>query len=351
MMLAFGAGALLFAVTVELYGHALMQVHTGHIGMIEMFTTILGALIGSALYLIINKWLERYLKSDGMQERQISNSTSDGMQERQTSNSTTEDEEKPAPLPSESDSLAESMRAQKIASSQSEIATQTTQTTPSLSCRVIEQLKNAVSPRVFPWDRPQSTTSVRGRGKAMRHSIVGMQSPRESRHAKSVAFALFLGLLLDGVPEGILMGFLSAEGHLTPVLIVSLFVANFPEAFSSASLMLEAHLPASQIIGMWSGLCVLVGCLAWFSCWSLLLFFPEFGHGGFQSTLLPMPVLLGIALIEGITGGAMIACIASVMLPEAFDRVGKSDGAFYTQSGFLCTSGFLTSVALKTLFG
>jgi len=35
------------------------------------------------------------------------------------------------------------------------------------------------------------------------------------------------------------MGFLSAEGHLTPVLIISLFIANFPESFSSASIMQE----------------------------------------------------------------------------------------------------------------
>merc|ERR1719440_1663924 len=90
------------------------------------------------------------------------------------------------------------------------------------------------------------------------------------QHAKSVALALFLGLLVDGVPEGVLMGFLSAEGHLTPVLIISLFVANFPEAFSSASLLIQAKMSTSKIIGMWTGLCLLVGCLSGLSCYLLL---------------------------------------------------------------------------------
>merc|ERR1719174_1706076 len=97
---------------------------------------------------------------------------------------------------------------------------------------------------------------VRGREKALR----ALHDPHEVQHAKSVAFALFLGLLVDGVPEGVLMGFLAAEGHLTPVLIISLFVANFPEAFSSASLLVQARLSVAKIIGMWTGLCTLVGC-------------------------------------------------------------------------------------------
>merc|ERR1719263_443771 len=102
-----------------------------------------------------------------------------------------------------------------------------------------------------------------------------------------------------------------------------------------------------MIVGMWTSLCILVGCLCGGSCYTLLYFFPTFGHGNSD---LPAAVLLGIALVEGITGGAMIACISAVMLPEAFESAGKT-GPFYTQSGFLCAAGFLMSVALKALFG
>merc|ERR1719148_154351 len=61
LMMAFGAGALLFAVATELYGHALHEVDTGHLGIDEMFTIIFGALCGGAFYLTINEWLDKYL--------------------------------------------------------------------------------------------------------------------------------------------------------------------------------------------------------------------------------------------------------------------------------------------------
>merc|ERR1719159_599988 len=115
-----------------------------------------------------------------------------------------------------------------------------------------------------------STDAIKSEGEAQ-----ALHDPKEVQRAKSVAFALFLGLLVDGVPEGILMGFLSAEGHLTPVLIISLFVANFPEAFSSASLLMEAQMGYGTIIGMWTGLCLLVGCLCGASCYLLLSMYPE----------------------------------------------------------------------------
>jgi len=169
-------------------------------------------------------------------------------------------------------------------------------------------------------------------------------SGSEAARGKHVAFALFLGLTVDGVPEGILMGVLAAEGHLSAVLIISLFVANFPEAFSSASLMRQGGVSRLKIVGMWSGLCVGVGLLAGFACFMLKHFFPTYPGGDD----LPQGLLIGVAVVEGITGGAMIACIASVMLPEAFTRTGK-DGCLCCSSGFLCTAGFLIAVVLKAL--
>jgi len=44
----------------------------------------------------------------------------------------------------------------------------------------------------------------------------------------------------------------------------------------------------------------------------------------------------------------MIACIATVMLPEAFHRAGK-EGLLVFSSGFLCTAGFLVAVTMKAL--
>lgn len=334
LMMAFGAGALLFAVTVELYGHALHEVSLGNLGLFEMFTTIFGALLGAAFYLTINKWLEEYLVAEP-EEKEGEDV------EGQEGSASSKPEKK-------SLSVMDALKTQSLAKQKEdeEAARQNTEEESSRAkslwkkAKVVKTVGRSISTM-----KPEDLQKLRGRTKVI-------QSAEDVQHAKSVAFALFLGLLVDGVPEGVLMGFLAAEGHLTPVLIVSLFVANFPEAFSSASLLIQAGMSTGKIIGMWTGLCILVGCLGGASCFLLLLMFPEYGHGGLHNPNadLPMSVLLGIALVEGITGGAMIACISSVMLPEAFERAGKS-GPFYSQSGFLCTSGFLLSVALKAVFG
>jgi len=168
--------------------------------------------------------------------------------------------------------------------------------------------------------------------------------PQMAERGKHVAFALFLGILVDGVPEGLLMGFLAAEGHLSIVLVISLLVANFPEAFSSASLMRQGGVSCMRIVSMWGGLCLMVGALAGVACFTLNYFFPTYPGGDD----LPQSLLFAVAVIEGITGGAMIACIATVMLPEAFQRAGK-EGPLWASSGFLCTAGFLVAVVLKAL--
>lgn len=330
LMMAFGAGALLFAVTVELYGHALHEVSMGRLGLAEMFTTICGALCGAAFYLTINRWLEEYLMHDTKHE------VADGKDEEKG-------EEKKSKA-EESAPLMAAIRAQSAAkeAEKAEEKKSTPRTGKELWGKA-RQKKTIL--RMTSVMGKTDLQRIRGREKALR----ALHDPEEIQHAKSVAFALFLGLLVDGVPEGILMGFLSAEGHLTPVLIISLFVANFPEAFSSASLLIQAGMKTPAIVGMWTGLCVLVGCLGGLSCYLLLLWFPDFGQPG-RGNHLPFSILVGIALTEGITGGAMIACIASVMLPEAFERAGKG-GPFYQQSGFFCCAGFLLSVALKALFG
>lgn len=346
LMMAFGAGALLFAVTVELYGHALAQVADGDLGLMEIFTTIFGAFVGCAFYLTINQWLDDWMMKD-LDDVESGKEIADDKKTAAVQD---------AASPQETDSLMKELKKQRDAAETEKATVEA----PS-SGRGKDLWKKAIpkaladkssvvkAARIIRSDSIMRKGESRLRGREIAFRALHEQD-NDDKHAKSVAFALFLGLLVDGVPEGVLMGFLAAEGHLTPVLVISLFVANFPEAFSSASLLVQAKMSVPKIIGMWTGLCLLVGSLGGLSCYLLLLVFPEFGQGGLHSKALPMPVLLGISLVEGITGGAMIACISAVMLPEAFEQAGKH-GPFYTQSGFWCTSGFLLSVALKALFG
>lgn len=158
---------------------------------------------------------------------------------------------------------------------------------------------------------------------------------------RECALNIFLMLLVDGIPEGILMGFMASSGFLSSTFVLSLLVANFPEAFAGSTLLVGGGFPTYQTLGMWTGLMLLVAGLAGISC-SILL---EYG-----SSHQALHIELIKAMIEGLAGGAMISGIAAVMLPEAFEKSDKR-GWIIQSSGFLCTVGFLMSVGLKTMLG
>jgi hypothetical protein len=421
-MMSFGAGALLFAVTIELYAHALHQLRSGHILFYtEMLVIILAAVTGAAFYLYINQMLEDYLMSEegpgtvpkspkgkGPKSPKIkitnvedglaheATGTESARTECSTSRSTTgrctgsalanypvKEPRKQSVIVSLQQTHAlpppttAPSRPAKSALLPPAIKTALpSETTPLLGESHEEKQKRLRARAKALWRKVrtkvmfmakvkiQAKNHPRGRERGVQAFVAAckdwakrMEQPRAEgeeddseerqailKHAKLVALQLFLGLLVDGVPEAVLMGFLAAKGHLTPVLIVALFFANFPEAFSSASLLTVARLSPFAIVGMWTFLCVVVGIIAGISCWALLAAFPGYATG----ELLPTPVLMCIASIEGLTGGAMIACIAHVMLPEAFERMGKSP-PLYLSSGFMCTCGFLSAVLLKSL--
>merc|ERR1719343_665962 len=71
---------------------------------------------------------------------------------------------------------------------------------------------------------------------------------------------------MDGLPEGIMLGFLAAEQRLSLALVISLFVANFPDAFSAAILLRQARRSVLHIMGQWTAVCVLTATLAAISC-------------------------------------------------------------------------------------
>lgn len=372
--MAFGAGALLFAVTIELYGHTLRELQLGNVGLLEVLATIGGALVGALFYLVVNRWLEEIMEAGEDEDSSDSEASSEHGSAR-------------AALPpvagqpaTETSPLLPTKNRRVSHSGAPTMPDKTSRRTfssfsagDSASLSGISDLSRRkslivmhTSPDVQEAPRPRGRTSILNamsqtgalspslpKGVETSFSAIP-ESPRSGQddekdkdadgQGAKVGFALFMGILVDGVPEGLLMGFLAAEDHLSMVLILSLLVANFPEAFSSASLMSEAGVSKAKILSMWGGLCILVGALAGGSCFALKYFFPTYPDGG----NLPPALIFSIATIEGITGGAMITCIATVMLPEAFERAGKG-GWLCASSGFLCTAGFLVAVMMKAL--
>jgi len=154
-----------------------------------------------------------------------------------------------------------------------------------------------------------------------------------SNRAKNVAISMWLGVTLDGIPESVMMGFMAKNNNLTWVLVVSIFIANFPEAFSAASMLKSHNMHSGKIMMMWCSIFVNTGMLAMLG-WVMMPSNVE----AFSPTGIAMDIVTGV--MEGITGGAMMAMTSTAMLPEAFDSAGPLSGLFFVM-------GFVLSVAIK----
>lgn len=144
------------------------------------------------------------------------------------------------------------------------------------------------------------------------------------------AMAIWLGILIDGVPESLVIGMLakSASG-ISLAFIAGVFLANLPEAMSSAVSMARGGMGKPKIFLMWGSICLMTGIGAFLGA-SL---FPADREGA---------VFFFVLAIEGVAAGAMLTMIAETMLPEAFEHGGAIVG--------LCTlAGFLTTLCVKVL--
>jgi len=140
----------------------------------------------------------------------------------------------------------------------------------------------------------------------------------------SAAMAIYLGILLDGIPESFVIGAHATTNGVTVSLVGALFLANLPEALSSAAGMKEQGLSARNIMAMWTSLMVITGVGA-----------------GVGAVLLRGAPDEAFAFIEGLAVGAMLTVIAETMLPEAFHKGGGVVG-LSTLAGFLATAFFST---------
>jgi len=144
------------------------------------------------------------------------------------------------------------------------------------------------------------------------------------------AMAIWLGILLDGIPESMIIGMLTKSvTGISLAFIAGVFLANLPEAMSSAIGMQKGGMKFWRILWMWASLTLLTGVGAVLG----VLIFPSNPQGS---------SFYFIAAIEGLAAGAMLTMIAETMLPEAFEQGGAI-------VGFSTLMGFLTALFIKTL--
>jgi len=150
--------------------------------------------------------------------------------------------------------------------------------------------------------------------------------------------AIWLGILLDGIPESIVIGsglfvLLQSKQELVGALqftdvipfalIAGLFLSNYPEALASSANMKLLRWSKRTIFLMWFSLMVITAV----------------GSGlGFLFAGVLEPSWLIFA--EGMAAGAMLTMIASAMIPEAVHLGNANVVGLSTLAGFMATISF-----------
>jgi ZIP family zinc transporter len=154
----------------------------------------------------------------------------------------------------------------------------------------------------------------------------GADRKRSSPRAEGTSLALVLGIVLDGVPESIVIGLsLLAGDTVSAAMIAAVFLSNLPESMAATTGLLRSGRSRRWILGLWLAIVVVSGLA------SLA------GYG-----LLDGVSARWIAFVLAFAAGAVLTMLADTMMPEAFEHGGK-------RVGLLTTAGFAVAVAIVAL--
>ena len=190
----------------------------------------------------------------------------------------------------------------------------------------------------------QATGWLRQAGQALRTGTRVPDGPelrRVVKEHKSAPLAIWLGILLDGIPESFVIGAgllvvlrskaqtLDSVGFFEVVpytLIAGLFLSNFPEALASSANMRLQGFSKKRVVLLWFSLLVITALGA--------------GAGFLLADSLDHAWVI---FAEGLAAGAMLTMIASAMIPEAA-HMGKANAV-----GLATLTGFLAAISFKLL--
>lgn len=136
--------------------------------------------------------------------------------------------------------------------------------------------------------------------------------------AQEAGTAIALGALLDGIPESLAIGAsLLDGGQIGVAMVVAVFLSNVPEALASAAGMAKAGYGRGTIVALWTAVALASGLAA--------------GAGNLALATAGPAV---VAAIQAFAAGAVLAMLASTMMPEAYEEGGAVVG-LVTALGFL----------------
>jgi ZIP family zinc transporter len=133
--------------------------------------------------------------------------------------------------------------------------------------------------------------------------------------------AMFVGALLDGLPEAIILGVtLALGGEISVAFVVAIFVSNIPQGVAGTVSLQAAGYSSRHVFSMWLALTIACAAAAALG----FVFADEVPHNGVE--------------VEAFAAGAVLTMLADSMMPEGFKYGGKLVGLM-TVFGYFVAAG------------
>ena len=154
----------------------------------------------------------------------------------------------------------------------------------------------------------------------------GERKSSGGEQAGGSALAIVLGIVLDGIPESLVLGLTVLEaGTVSAAFLAAVLLSNLPEAIAASTGLAAAGWTQTRVLRLW-GLVTLVCGVAALAGYALF------------DTASPRTV----AFVLAFAGGAILTMLADTMMPEAYEHGGKLVGVF-------TTLGFALAFAISAL--
>ena len=144
----------------------------------------------------------------------------------------------------------------------------------------------------------------------------------DSSQEAASPWAMFIGALLDGVPESLVLGItLALGGRIDVAFLAAVFVSNIPQGVAGTASLRAAGTSGRRVFWGWTFLTVASAVAAALG----FVLADNLPHAGLYA--------------EAFAGGAVLTMLADSMMPEAFRHGGRS-------VGLVTVLGYLTAAAL-----
>lgn len=145
-------------------------------------------------------------------------------------------------------------------------------------------------------------------------------------HENHSGLSIFIGTMIDAIPESIIIGVsLLEQGTVSYLMVIAVFISNFPEGLSSTVGLKKDGYNRKTILTMWI-------IVVFLSSISALLGFALLQHTSANI----------VSFISAFAAGGIFAMVSSTMMPEAFEEGGAI-------VGLIASLGLLSSLFLAHL--